>query len=246
MRIAAFQPESFVDYPGKISALVFSPECNYKCPGCHAKKILTSKERVSAEGFFDYLNSRKNWIDAVVLCGGEPTLETGLIDFIKKIKEKGFLVKLDTNGSNPEILAELLEKNLIDYVALDIKAPKELYPVVAGVNESFISLIEHSIKLVTRFPDYEFRTTIFPVIRQNNVSFMTLKEVEDIAKWIVETTGNNNHKYFLQRFVARSKEEMLTEKLSKENIPGLKETPEDLLKEMHKKAIKHLPKTKIR
>ncbi len=242
MEIAAFQQESFIDYPGKISTIIFTARCNFKCPGCHAKNIIATKNRVLEKEFFKYLNSKKDWIEGVVICGGEPTVEPDLMDFIKKIKEKGFLVKLDTNGSNPEKLSELLKNNLVDYVAMDVKAPKALYGKVTGTKDlNHIDSIEKSMKIVSKFPNYEFRTTIFPVIRKDGeISFLTPKEIESLATWLVEITGNKEHKYFLQAFVPRVGE------LMDERLEEFPETPEDLLNDMHEKVVKHLPNAKIR
>ena len=241
MNIVAFQPESFIDYPGKISTVVFSPNCNFRCPSCHAKNILNSTKRISEKEFFEYLESKKEWLEAVVLCGGEPTLEPDLIEFIKKIKSFDLLVKLDTNGSNPKVLLDLKEKNLIDYVAMDVKAPKELYNEVSGTNALNPSeAIEESIKIISQFPNYEFRTTIVPIFRNNTITFMTPEEVDKIALWILNVTKKDTHKYFLQRFVAR-KNELLNEKMEE-----FSETPEDLLKQIHINILKLFPNTKIR
>ena len=198
MKIGEFLKESFIDYSGKISAVVFSPRCNYRCPACHAMALLTSNRKRSEEEFFDYLDSRKGWIEGVVLCGGEPTLEPRLVDFAGKLKKKGLAVKLDTNGSNPEVLSELKKEGIIDYVAMDVKSPRELYETVTGVSEVNLKNIEESLKIVSKFPAFEFRTTIVPLNRGNErINFMTPEEVEDIAKWIIETTKSNKHKYFL-------------------------------------------------
>ena len=241
MNIAAFQPESFIDYPEKISVVVFSPSCTFRCPSCHAKNILNSSERISEEEFFEYLESKKDWLEAVVLCGGEPTLEPDLIEFIEKIKKFGFLVKLDTNGSNPKVLSDLKERKLVDYIAMDVKAPKELYNNVSGTKASNLNkTIEESIKIISQFPDYEFRTTIVPIFRNSHITFMTPEEVDKIVKWILNVTNKNSHKYFLQRSVAR-KNELLDKRMEE-----FSETPEDLLKQIHTKVLKLLPNTKLR
>ena len=248
MEIAAYQPESLIDYSGKISTLIFSPKCNYRCPACHAGRVLDSEVRISEKEFFDYLDSRKGWIDAVVIGGGEPTLDPDLINFARKIKERDLALKLDTNGSNYNVLSNLKETGLVDYVAMDVKAPGELYPVVVGKNNTnFSYVIGQAMKIISQFPDYEFRTTIAPVFRDGLISFMTPEEVKDIAQWIVEATGNHDHKYFLQTFVTRSREEMVDGRLSKENLPkDMHETPKDLLRNMCERAMKHLPNTQIR
>jgi len=239
MQIHGYLKESFIDYPGKISSVIFTPDCNYSCSSCHAKEILRSGQKISEKEFFQYLDSHKNWIDAIVLCGGEPTLEKGLVKFIEELKQKKLFVKLDTNGSNPDLLKILNQKKLIDYVAMDVKGPASLYNKITQKNVN-IKNIEESIKQVPQFPDYEFRTTIVPIIRENTINFMAVKEATDIAKWIVKRTGNENHKYFLQPFVPRENQ-LLDKRL--ENFP---ETPKELLNKCLEEIKKYLPNTRIR
>ncbi len=239
MKIGEFLKESFIDYPGKISAVVFFPDCNYRCPACHAKPLLTSREERDEKEFFDYLDSRKKWIEGVVLCGGEPTLEPRLVDFVRKLKERGLAVKLDTNGSNPEVLKKLREENLIDYVAMDVKAPKELYKAVTGISGINLKNIEESFQIVKEFPAYEFRTTIAPIIREE-IDFMTPEEVEAIAKWIVEVTGDSTHRYYLQPFVPRQGE------LINPRLEEFPETSKDLMEKAQREAIKYLRQSEIR
>lgn len=249
MKIYGLQKESFIDYPGKISAVVFTSGCNYKCPTCHAKEIVQGNPQIKESDFFNYLDKTKDWIEGVVVCGGEPTLQLDLIPFIRKIKERKRAVKLDTNGSNYTVLQELKKEKLVDYVAMDVKAPPHLYAQVVG--KEYIDLrddLQKGIGIVSQFPNYEFRTTIIPISRENtNTSFMTVKEVKDIAKFICDVTGTNKHKYFLQKFVARGKDEMIDERFGKENLPKeLHETPEELLEEMLEKVLEYLPNAKIR
>lgn len=243
--------ESYIDFPENISSVVFTGTCNYKCPTCHAKYLLESKEKNMDElDFFNYLDSRKGWIDAVVICGGEPTLQSGLINFARELKEKKWYVKLDTNGSRPEVLKNLLEKNLIDYVAMDVKGPSRLYAKLVG--KDFIDEKEDvgkGIEIVSQFPDYEFRTTVVPIIRENKkISFMTPEEIGETAKLICNYTGKRKHKYFLQRFVAsRSNNEMLDRKFERKNLPKeFWETPRKLLWECLHEARKYLPDAELR
>lgn len=239
MRIREFLKESFIDYPGKISAVVFSPDCNYKCPACHVRHLLNPGEDKEEKEFFDYLDSRKGWIEGIVLGGGEPTLQPDLAEFVRKLKEKGLAVKLDTNGSNPEVLKKLREENLIDYVAMDVKAPKELYKAVTGVSGINLKNIEESFQIIKEFPAYEFRTTIAPIIREE-IDFMTPKEVGDIAKWIVKITGDSAHRYYLQPFVPRQGE------LIDPRLEEFPETSKDLMEKAQREAIKYLSNCKIR
>jgi pyruvate formate lyase activating enzyme len=245
MRIAAWKKISAIDYPGKISTIVFTPKCNYQCPACHAKNILCSNERIPEEEIFNYIdftNKEKKLIDAVVLCGGEPTLQHDLIYFAEKIKERGLLVKLDTNGCEFGTLIELHESKLIDYVAMDVKGPPQIYADLIG--REFLDSrdgYEKAIDIVSHFPDYEFRTTVVPVIRRNGeISFLTPEEIGETAKLIYDCTGSIEHKYFLQKFVPR-KGELLNSRL--ESFP---ETPKEILEKGKKEAIKYLPNAKIR
>src|SRR3989344_1784085 len=132
MKISEFVKESLLDYPGKISAVVFSPGCNYKCLTCHARQIVDDTENISEDKVFSYLDERKGWIDGIVLCGGEPTLQPDIVDFAGRLKKRGLAVKLDTNGSQFSVLQELRERGLVDYVAMDVKGPRELYRGLVG------------------------------------------------------------------------------------------------------------------
>jgi pyruvate formate lyase activating enzyme len=243
MQIRDFWRESFNDFPKKIpSSVVFSPKCNYRCPVCHAKHLLKDGENIQEKTFFDYLDSRTGWLKGIVICGGEPTIQHTLPYFLKKIKEKGLAVKLDTNGSDYATLGKLKESKLIDYVAMDVKGPPQIYADLIG--REFIDArdgYEKAIGVVSQFPDYEFRTTIVPVIRRNGeISFMTPEEIGETAKLIYDCTGINDHKYFLQPFVPR-KGELVDSRL--ESFP---QTPKEILEKGLMEAKKYLPNTKIR
>lgn len=165
MKIAGLVKTSLIDYPGEVAAVVFTQGCNFRCGFCHNPDLLPIQSNklkmILEDEFFEYLSERKGKLDGVVITGGEPTIQKDLIDFIKKIRALGFLVKLDTNGSNPDILKALLDENLLDYVAMDIKGPLEKYEKICGfLNTKFIHrsieiLLNSSIK-------YEFRTTVLP------------------------------------------------------------------------------------
>src|SRR3989339_39398 len=125
MIIAGLQKTTLIDYPGKVACTVFLAGCNFRCPWCYSPELVLSEEirklsKISRKDFFKFLKSRKGLLDGVVICGGEPTINKDLPDFIKQIKKLGYLVKLDTNGSNPEILKKLIKQKLIDYVAMDV------------------------------------------------------------------------------------------------------------------------------
>ncbi|MDD5012496.1 MAG: anaerobic ribonucleoside-triphosphate reductase activating protein [Candidatus Nanoarchaeia archaeon] len=248
MKITELKKISLIDYPSKISTILFTPKCNYKCPTCHAKQILQNKKELDEKAIFEYLDFARDFIDGVVICGGEPTREQGLKYFLRKLKDKGLAVKLDTNGSNYIRLGELKKEGLVKYVAMDVKGPMRLYAKLVG--EDFTDErdeVVKAIEVVSQFPNYEFRTTVVPVTRSKGISFMTAREIGDTAKLIYESTGDDNHKYFLQGFIARSKDEMVDEKFAKENLPEkFWETPKKHLEDCLAEAKKYLPNAKIR
>ncbi len=179
MIIGGLQKTTLIDYPGKIAATIFLAGCNFRCPWCYSSELVLPEKiekqpKLTEEEFFNFLNGRKGLLDGVVICGGEPTLNNDLPEFIKKIKEMGFLVKLDTNGSNPEMLEKLINGKLIDYVAMDIKSVE----------------LSKSIDILKRGKvDFEFRTTVVPTIH-------TKENIIEMAKLI----GGPSVKYYLQSF----------------------------------------------
>lgn len=240
MKIGAALGFNLTDYPGKIAAVAFAPGCNYTCPHCHAKPILGTAAPINAGDFLEYLTTVKDWVTGVVICGGEPTLQPELIPFIRKIRAMQLAVKLDTNGSNPAVLGRLLAEGLVDYVAMDIKGPQNLWPNLCGNPGAEAAMLE-SLKLVTRFPVYEFRTTIAPVVRgEGDISFLTVSEMADAAKLLAAVTGSADHKYYIQKFVPR-KDGLLDARL--ESFP---ETPILLLQAIHAEVLKYIPNTQMR
>ena len=240
MKIGAALGFNLIDYPGKIAAVAFTPGCNYRCPHCHAAPLLAGAKDLGDQGFLDYLDTVKEWVTGVTICGGEPTLQEGLIPFIEQVRAKNLAVKLDTNGSNPRVLERLLGAGLVDYVAMDVKGPRFLWPATAGV-EGHEDAMSESLRLVSRFPVYEFRTTVAPVIRgDGEISFLTVQEMSAAARLVVQATGSDAHKYYVQKFVPR-KDGLLDKRL--ESFP---ETPPQLLQDIHQEVLKHLPNTQLR
>lgn len=175
--------ETTIDYPGKMGVIIFCPGCNFKCGFCHNPEVVLDKAgRNDTAILLKNIESRKNagWYQAVIISGGEPTIQQGLVEFCKKLKEIGVFVKLDTNGSNPNLLRVLLDLGYVDYVAMDIKASREKYPEICCVNVN-IEDIEKSMKLAVKFPVHEFRTTILP--------FFSEKDIQDIGEWVNKTAG---------------------------------------------------------
>lgn len=204
MIIAGLQKTTLIDYPGKIACTVFLAVCNFRCPWCYSSELvlpmkIAKQPRISEKIFFDFLRDRRGLLEGVVICGGEPTVNKELPQFIEKIKNlsaspsqgRGFLVKLDTNGSNPEMLKNLVGAGLIDYVAMDIKSsPKnQIYKNILGEGVKFAD-IENSVNFLKNSNvDFEFRTTAVSTIHNK-------EEFSEIAKWI----GGPNTKYYLQNF----------------------------------------------
>jgi len=193
MLIGGFQKFSLIDYPGKICAIIFTQGCNFKCPYCHNPELVNPKlfmPTIPEEKVSSFLKKRKGKLDAVEITGGEPTLQPDLIDFIGKIKKLKFLVKLDSNGSNPEILKEIIQLKIVDYLAMDIKAPLERYQEITDSNID-PNKIRKTIKLIMNSGlDYEFRTTVVK-------SLLIKKDIEKIGKLI-----KGAKLYILQRFIA--------------------------------------------
>lgn len=164
MRIHGFQKTTLLDYPGHLAATIFFGGCNFLCPFCHNASLVLYPDSLPAipkEEILDTLKKRKGILEGVCITGGEPTLEVGLTDFIKEIRALGLLVKLDTNGSNPLVLKELLLSGLVDYVAMDVKNSPDKYSATIGKSTIPLKNISESIKLLLMDKvDYEFRTTV--------------------------------------------------------------------------------------
>lgn len=193
MRILGLQKLSLVDFPGKVAATVFTGGCNLRCPFCHnAPLVLPGRgtSALDAGGVLDFLASRRGLLDGVVLSGGEPLLQPDAADFLAEVKAMGFAVKLDTNGCHPDALADILDRRLADYVAMDIKNSLEKYPWTVGVPGFDTAPVERSARLLMEGPaDYEFRTTL---VRP----FHEVGDMETIGRWL-----RGARRYYLQAFV---------------------------------------------
>lgn len=228
MLINGFQKLTVLDYPGKVACIVFTPGCNFRCPFCHNAALVTHIDKdtyIDVSEVLAYLKKRQGLLDGVVITGGEPLLQDGIEEFIAEIKSLGYSVKLDTNGSFPEKLISIVEKGLVDYVAMDIKNSKDKYGMTIGVEDFDITPIEKSVDFLKQGKvDYEFRTTIVK-------NFHTLEDIQDIVVWLKGT-----HKYFLQNFVDSG--DLITD--------GLEPVSALLLKEMKEKATEFIPSVEIR
>lgn len=198
IKIGGLQKLTLIDFPGRLAATVFLSGCNFRCPFCFSSELVMPAKiklqpKISQKSFFTFLKKRKGLLEGVVICGGEPTINKNLPQFIKKIKKAGYLIKLDTNGSNFPALKSLIEKKLLDYVAMDIKGPKEKYGEITGMGRAWsnrkLNNIEKSINFIKSSNiDFEFRTTIVPNLLQK-------EDILAIAHWIKPAP-----KYFLQNF----------------------------------------------
>ena len=192
MIIDGFQKLTLLDFPEKMACMIFTRGCNLKCPFCQKGSLVLNKTK---EGFideseiFEYLKKRKNLLDGVVVSGGEPLLQRDIKTFITKIKDLGYKVKIDTNGTSPLLLEELINEGLVDYVAMDIKNVFEKYPKITGCKNVNTDNIKKSIKILKQDKiDYEFRTTIVK-------EFHALEDIKKILSYI------GGSKYYLQNFV---------------------------------------------
>ena len=191
IEIKGLQKMSLIDYPGKISAVVFLAKCNFRCPYCHNPELVVGFDRlpsIGQEELFKFLQEREKWIDGVVITGGEPCIQPELPEFAKRIKGLGFLVKLDTNGSNPRMLESMVKGKLVDFISMDIKGPLAKYREIArvDVNEKDI---QKSVDIIRSSGlDYEFRTTAVPGI-------IGKKDIMEMGKWL-----KGSERYCIQQF----------------------------------------------
>lgn len=228
MKICGFQKTTLLDFPGHVAATVFTGGCNFRCPFCHNAGLVLDPEEQPAipeEEVLAHLRKRRGMLEGVCITGGEPTLQPDLAGFIAKLKELGYLVKLDTNGYRPRVLQELIEAKLVDYVAMDVKASVENYPAACGCARMDVSRIEESIAILKsdRVP-YEFRTTVVDGIH-------TVEEFDSIGRLLEGSSA-----YYLQGFE------------ESENVmcAGFRAFPAETMKEMAEIAGKYVDKVEIR
>jgi pyruvate formate lyase activating enzyme len=178
MKIGGFVKQSFIDYPGKMAAVVFTSGCNFRCGYCHnpqlvLPELIQNTAQTDEQEVFEFLTRRLNWLDAVVVTGGEPTLHSDLPDFLRKLKNLGFLIKLDTNGSDSEMLQHVIDRKLVDYVAMDIKTllKEDAYAEITGISSSsvFAEILKSISVLKKSTINVEFRTTWLPRFDKDTV-----------------------------------------------------------------------------
>lgn len=193
-KVAGLQKLTLLDFPGRVACTLFTEGCNFRCPFCHNASLVTHTQNnieYSTEYLLDFLRSRQGMLDGVCISGGEPTLMPGLEDFVRAVKSLGFAVKLDTNGSRPQILKRLVSEGLIDYVAMDIKNSREKYPLTCGLDDEYdLSAIEESVSfLMSGAVDFEFRTTLVDPLHDGD-------DIRLIGEWLC-----GEEKFFLQKFI---------------------------------------------
>lgn len=192
MKISGLQKLTLLDYPGHIACTIFTHACNFRCPFCHNASLVIDpfQESIIPESeLFSFLKKRVGILEGVCITGGEPTLQQNLIPFIDKVKDLGYLVKLDTNGYRPDVLQELITSKMVDYIAMDIKNSKEKYAITIGLDTFLLNHIEKSVDLLLRNDiTYEFRTTVVQ-------EYHSLNDFTSIGQWI---KGASN--YYLQAY----------------------------------------------
>lgn len=189
MKISGFDKLTLLNYPDKLACTIFTSGCNLRCPFCHNSGLVTNNyNEISFDSIYEYLKKRIGILDGVCITGGEPLIHADIKDYIKKIKDLGYLVKIDTNGCNPKLLKELIDLKLVDYIAMDIKNIYSKYDITSGVKVN-IDNIKKSISIIENSGiDYEFRTTIVK-------EFHSIQDIKEILSYI-----SSNSNYYIQNF----------------------------------------------
>ena len=233
MLLGGLQKTTLIDYPKKIAATVFLAGCNFRCPFCHNPELVFPDKLgngfLKEKDFFSWLDKRKGKLEGICITGGEPTLQKDLLHFLRKIKKRKFLIKLDTNGSRPDILRRAFKENLLDYVAMDIKNSPEKYALTVGTKVD-LERIKLSVELIRNSGiDYEFRTTVAPKLHFS-------KDLLAIARWL-----KGAKKYVLQKYDFQGKilsEEYRQITLKNKKTLDLKKEKERLKKYFEKISIR--------
>ena len=189
MNIGGIQKTSLLDYPDLISSIIWTVGCNFRCPFCYNKDLVFGNvENIDEKDIIHFLNKRKGLLEGLVISGGEPLIQNDIVNFCEKVKKIGYYIKIDTNGTSPEKLQKLIDKKLVDYIAMDIKAPKKKYSDLTNTKTD-ITKIEKSIDIIKKSNlDYEFKTTFVP-------NLLKKEDIIEIAKWL-----KGAKKFFLQQF----------------------------------------------
>ena len=218
MKIGGLQKTSLLDYPNAISAIIWTAGCNFRCPFCYNRDLVFGQiETIPEEEVLSFLEKRKGLLEGFVISGGEPLMQKDIVQFAEKVKKLGYIIKIDTNGMYPNKLRELIDKKLVDYIAMDIKAPKNKYDNLSGVKTD-IKKIEKSIEIIRNSSlDYEFKTTFAP-------NLLTKEDIISIAKWL-----EGSRRFYLQQF--KNDAPLVSFKLQ-DVLPHTKEELIDTLKDI--------------
>ncbi|MGC9399829.1 MAG: anaerobic ribonucleoside-triphosphate reductase activating protein [Anaerolineae bacterium] len=230
MHVAGWVKTSLIDYPEHITTVLFTSGCNFRCPMCHNADLVLSPQsqpRIPLEEIWTFLERRRGILTGVTVTGGEPTLQPGLTAFVEHARALGYAIKVDTNGYRPEVLEKLLDRGIVDYVAMDIKGPPETYARLAGVADVEVTRIDRSLQ-VLRESDvaYELRTTVVPGLLDSG-------DIIAIARWI----AGSEH-YVLQQFRGR--------KTLDPTLNGAAPYPPDQLRQMAEAARAHVGRVSLR
>lgn len=224
---------SFLDWDGKIVSTIYLPKCNYRCPFCHNWELIETPEKfktISNSEIDRLLLSNHDFLDGVCITGGEPTLYSGLCQYIDHLRDLGLKIKLDTNGTNPKMLEELIEEGSIDYIAMDLKGPlDERYERLTGVKTDLVSIKKSIDIIMSSGVDYEFRTTVVPTL-------IGAEDIKDISMSI-----SNAKKYVLQQFVpnhARDEELRETEPYPKEILQEFQKIAKEYIKVVETRGLR--------
>ena len=198
MKIAGLQKCTLLDYPGKVACTVFLPGCNFRCPFCHNFELVETPQPVmDDQELLTFLQKRQGLLEGVCVTGGEPTLQPELPALLRKIRELGFAVKLDTNGYRPDVLSSILDQGLVDYVAMDVKNGPEGYAATCGLERLDLAKIEDSIRLLLENKvDYELRTTVCTPLHD-------AQNIQSMALWLQKLSHKKAKRLFIQPFVDR-------------------------------------------
>lgn len=196
MIFRGWQKTSLIEYPGKVVAALWLGGCNFRCPWCYNKELVLNPENlplIREEEVLDFLFTRKKLLDGVMITGGEATINKDLLEFIKKVKALGFLVGIETNGYNPEMLEKMIKEKLLNFVAMDIKAPLEeiIYTKLAGIKID-LNKIKKSVEIIKNSGlDYEFRTTVVPILTKNDILEIA-RELQGVKKYVLQQFSVKN------------------------------------------------------
>ena len=191
LEIKGLEKLSAIDYPGKTCCIVFLANCNFRCPYCHNPDLIENPDRLDSmtgEEVIEFMKSRRKWIDGVCVTGGEPCLHEGLEDFLRKVRKEGFLTKLDTNGTSPDVVERLIKEGLLDYIAMDVKAPPERYKEITRSEVDTGKVRETARIIMGSGVGYEFRTTVVPRLFGKD-------DMKRIGEWL-----KGAEKFFVQGF----------------------------------------------